>query len=246
MIFPEHTDALSGPADATINFRLGSACRVAVQLRARRHPPRPRPVPRPRRDRPRRAWAWSCGPTTPTSTASWRSSSSPRTSRRTRRPAGGSPRRPASPGSSTTRASSPSTRPGALPDGRSYFAMPFVRGRTLAAGPGRPARPAGTTWTGWLGVFERVCAAVAHAHGRGIVHRDLKPANVMVGPDRAGGGDGLGGGRRPQAAPARRRRRRLLGVRDAGLHAAGAGPRACPTPTRGRTCSASAASCARS
>ena len=70
---------------------------------------------------------------------------------------------------------------GSLPDGRSYFAMPFVRGRTLAALlADRPDPRQGVDR--WLGVFERVCAAVAYAHGRGVVHRDLKPANVMLGP----------------------------------------------------------------
>lgn len=29
-------------------------------------------------------------------------------------------------------------------------------------------------------LFQRVCAAVQHAHGRGVLHRDLKPANVLV------------------------------------------------------------------
>lgn len=69
---------------------------------------------------------------------------------------------------------------GSLPDGRSYFAMPFVRGRTLAAHLGERPDPR-QELRHWLGVFERICAAVAHAHARGIVHRDLKPANVMTG-----------------------------------------------------------------
>jgi serine/threonine protein kinase len=69
---------------------------------------------------------------------------------------------------------------GNLPDGRAYFAMPFIEGQTLSALlADRPA--AGAELIRLLGVFERVCDTVAHVHQEGIVHRDLKPANVMVG-----------------------------------------------------------------
>jgi tetratricopeptide (TPR) repeat protein len=68
---------------------------------------------------------------------------------------------------------------GLLPDGRLYFTMKLVRGRTLAEmladGTGAGRLPE------LLGVFEKVCQAVAFAHSRGVIHRDLKPANVMVG-----------------------------------------------------------------
>lgn len=57
---------------------------------------------------------------------------------------------------------------GMLPDGRVFYVMKLVRGRTLAE-------------TDHVRVFLRVCEAVAFAHARGIVHCDLKPANVMVG-----------------------------------------------------------------
>jgi formylglycine-generating enzyme required for sulfatase activity/tRNA A-37 threonylcarbamoyl transferase component Bud32 len=67
-------------------------------------------------------------------------------------------------------------------EGRAYFTMPLVRGRTLAeifvlAREGRE---------GWsvaraLGLLQRICEALSFAHSLGIVHRDLKPANVMVG-----------------------------------------------------------------
>jgi serine/threonine-protein kinase len=72
---------------------------------------------------------------------------------------------------------------GWLPDGRPFFTMRLVRGRTLAelvvestaAGRLESDRP------GYLRLFEQICRTVAYAHGKGIIHRDLKPSNVMVG-----------------------------------------------------------------
>lgn len=69
---------------------------------------------------------------------------------------------------------------GRLADGRPFYTMKLVRGRTLAellreepTGPERLSR--------LLAVVEKVCQAMAFAHSKGIIHRDLKPSNVMVG-----------------------------------------------------------------
>ncbi len=80
---------------------------------------------------------------------------------------------------------------GRLPDGRVYFTMREVRGRTLgdiiwelhAASPGVGWQEGRSGWTfrRLLDAFVKVCEAVGYAHARAVVHRDLKPDNVMVG-----------------------------------------------------------------
>jgi serine/threonine protein kinase/formylglycine-generating enzyme required for sulfatase activity len=73
---------------------------------------------------------------------------------------------------------------GVLPDGRAWFTMKEVRGKTLldvileAHAGGPPDEP---TLHRLVQCFHRVCEAVAYAHGRGVVHRDLKPTNIMLG-----------------------------------------------------------------
>ena len=79
---------------------------------------------------------------------------------------------------------------GRLPDGRLYFTMKEVKGKTLstviaevhAASAGR-WRVSQSGWTFWklVDAFGTVCKAMAYAHASGVVHRDLKPANIMVG-----------------------------------------------------------------
>ena len=65
--------------------------------------------------------------------------------------------------------------------GRAYFTMKRVHGRTLEAVM-REGREKGTFPLGRaLQVFLRICDALAYAHGKGVVHRDVKPGNVMVG-----------------------------------------------------------------
>ena len=67
-------------------------------------------------------------------------------------------------------------------DGSSYFTMRMVRGRRLAdwiaAVHGSPSSADSTNHM--LGVFLKVCDAVAFAHSRGVLHLDIKPENIIV------------------------------------------------------------------
>ncbi len=65
---------------------------------------------------------------------------------------------------------------GRLADGRLFYVMKRVNGRTLddyvRSVPDLTDR---------LRIFERICEPVAFAHAKGFIHRDLKPENVMIG-----------------------------------------------------------------
>jgi serine/threonine-protein kinase len=69
---------------------------------------------------------------------------------------------------------------GRADDGRPYFTMKLVKGRTLAELLQERATPVHDL-PRFLKVFEQVCQTAAYAHARGVIHRDLKPLNVMVG-----------------------------------------------------------------
>ncbi|WP_148590688.1 serine/threonine-protein kinase [Aquisphaera giovannonii] len=69
---------------------------------------------------------------------------------------------------------------GELDDGRPYYTMKLIDGRTLedllAARPDPRHDPAH-----FLSIFEAICQTLGYAHARGVVHRDMKPSNIMVG-----------------------------------------------------------------
>jgi serine/threonine protein kinase len=65
---------------------------------------------------------------------------------------------------------------GRLADGRLFYVMKRVHGRTLT----EQLRD-DSDLSERLRIFERICEATAFAHARRILHRDLKPDNVMVG-----------------------------------------------------------------
>lgn len=68
-------------------------------------------------------------------------------------------------------------------DGELYFAMKLVQGRTLTdmleEMPDGPM--SASALYKLLGIFLKVCDAVAFAHARRVIHQDLKPDNIMVG-----------------------------------------------------------------
>lgn len=65
---------------------------------------------------------------------------------------------------------------GMTSEGRPYFVMELVRGDRLTEFADRQRMPLAAR----LRLFQQVCAAVQHAHGKGFIHRDLKPSNILV------------------------------------------------------------------
>ena len=66
---------------------------------------------------------------------------------------------------------------GSLPDGRPYYTMEWLSGRTLAS----LLRERGRVSPGeTLALLDPVCAALSAAHEAGVVHRDVKASNIMA------------------------------------------------------------------
>ncbi len=65
---------------------------------------------------------------------------------------------------------------GELPDGRNYFVMEYLQGKSLAQRIDAGAMPLGEA----IEILDQVCDALEAAHEKQIVHRDLKPDNVYL------------------------------------------------------------------
>lgn len=68
---------------------------------------------------------------------------------------------------------------GETADGQPWVAMEYVEGLPVVAHVARYAPDLQAR----LALFDRIAAAVEHAHQRLVIHRDLKPANVLVRAD---------------------------------------------------------------
>lgn len=68
---------------------------------------------------------------------------------------------------------------GTTVDGAPYLVMEYIKGETLGA----YCDAQGLSVRERIGLFLKICAAVAYAHANLIVHRDLKPSNILVTED---------------------------------------------------------------
>ncbi len=75
---------------------------------------------------------------------------------------------------------------GIAPDGRVWFTMKLVRGRTLSEVIHDLFVKRADVYREWtlhrlVSAVERLCETLHFAHERGVIHRDVKPENVMLG-----------------------------------------------------------------
>ena len=74
--------------------------------------------------------------------------------------------------------------------GRLYYAMRFIRGKTLQQAaehfhrsypPGKDLGAGAIALQKLIRSFLTVCQTLGYAHSQDVIHRDLKPANIMLG-----------------------------------------------------------------
>jgi tetratricopeptide (TPR) repeat protein/tRNA A-37 threonylcarbamoyl transferase component Bud32 len=65
---------------------------------------------------------------------------------------------------------------GELPDGRMWFAMELLEGRSLAREASQQTISPGRL----IGILRQVCKGLAAAHDANVIHRDIKPGNIML------------------------------------------------------------------
>jgi WD40 repeat protein/serine/threonine protein kinase len=65
---------------------------------------------------------------------------------------------------------------GATPEGRPWFVMELVEGRSITEYCETETPPT----TVRIHLMQQLCDALHHSHQHGVIHRDLKPANVLV------------------------------------------------------------------
>ncbi len=66
-------------------------------------------------------------------------------------------------------------------DGKLFFTMRLVQGRTLAQVLKEHKGESDEEIEQVMEIFFKVCDALSFAHSRGVIHRDIKPSNIMVG-----------------------------------------------------------------
>jgi serine/threonine-protein kinase len=74
---------------------------------------------------------------------------------------------------------------GETPDGRHYFVMEYLEGKTLYDIMQPPPVGQGRTFgeAEALDIGIQMADALAHAHQRGLIHRDVKPKNIILTPN---------------------------------------------------------------
>lgn len=69
---------------------------------------------------------------------------------------------------------------GRLSDGRAFFAMKLIEGKTFGELLAQRTDHKHDLPM-YIGIFKQICQTIGFAHSRDILHRDIKPPNIMVG-----------------------------------------------------------------